>query len=153
MFPLDITYIRCLDSDCSESIESQLTLTNRTAPTRSSIAKAQVVINPKTDLPVFHLTGSTYPADIPVYMFVACQDIECTMSEATYLDYGARFGLKRAQVTDLFVDDEGTAIASVMAVYQPANQTILGVIRMAQSDQPDIEAFTFVKPSETMNSY
>ncbi|CAF3087834.1 unnamed protein product [Rotaria sp. Silwood2] len=84
----DITYIRCLDPDCTESIQSQLTIANRSSPTRSPIARVQVVIDPLTDLPVFHLTGSIYPSNVPVYMFVACQNVECDMSRAIYINYG-----------------------------------------------------------------
>ncbi|CAF4992835.1 unnamed protein product, partial [Rotaria sp. Silwood1] len=89
----DITYIRCLDPDCTESIQSQLTIANRSSSTRSPIIRVQVVIDPLTDLPVFHLTGSIYPSNVPVYMFVSCPDVECDMSRAIYINYGgARFG-------------------------------------------------------------
>ncbi|CAF3513048.1 unnamed protein product [Rotaria sp. Silwood1] len=98
----DITYIRCLDPDCTESIQSQLTIANRSSSTRSPIIRVQVVIDPLTDLPVFHLTGSIYPSNVPVYMFVSCQDVECDMSRAIYINYGgARFGLSRVQVSDV----------------------------------------------------
>ena len=146
MFSLDITYIRCVNPDCTESIQSQLIIANRSS-TRTPVTRVQVVIDPLTDLPVFHLTGSTYPSDIPVYMFVACQDIECDMSKAIYINYGARFGLKRAIVSDLFVDDEGTVIASINTKYTPTNDTINAVVQMAQSSQAEVDKLTFVEPT------
>jgi hypothetical protein len=62
-------------------------------------------------------------------MFVACQDIECNMSEA------------------LFVDDKGTVIASIRAIYTSTNDTINAVVRMAQSSQAEVDTFTFVEPT------
>ncbi|CAF0813558.1 unnamed protein product [Adineta steineri] len=142
----DITYIRCLDPDCTQSIQSQLTIANRTSLTRTSIARVQVVIDTLTDLPVFHLTGSIYPSNVPIYMFVACQDIDCDMSKAVYIDYGAHFDLNRVQVSDVFVDDEGTVIASIRAVYTSTNDTINAIVRMAQSSEAEVDRFTFVEP-------
>ncbi|CAF1347057.1 unnamed protein product [Adineta ricciae] len=142
----DITYIRCVDPDCTESIQSQLTISNRPSPTRTPIGQVQVVINPLTDLPIFHLTGSIYPTDVPVYMFVVCTNIECNMSEAVYVDYGAKFGLSRVQVNDLFVDDEGTVIASVRTTYKATNDTINAIVRMALSSEAEVEKLTFVEP-------
>jgi hypothetical protein len=146
VFSLDITYIRCLDPDCTESIQSQLTIANRSSPTRSPVARVQVVIDPRTDLPVFHLTGSMYPSNIPLYMFVACQSIDCNMSNAIYINYGSDLGLNRAQVSDLFVNDEGTVIASIRTIYASTNDTINAVIQMAQSSQADVDKLTFVEP-------
>jgi hypothetical protein len=80
-------------------------------------------------------------------MFVACQDIDCNMSKAIYIDYGTHFGMNRVRVSDLFVDDQGTVIASIRAIYASTNDTINAVIRMAQSNQAEVDTFTFVKPT------
>ena len=144
----DITYIHCLDPNCTQLIQSQLTIANRSS-SRSSIIQAQVVIDPHNDLPVFHLTGVTYPSSVPVYMFVACQDVECNMSKAVYINYGMHFGMNRARVTDLFVDDEGTVTAVIRTIYTSTNDTINAVIQMAQSSEPEVDKFTFVKPTLT----
>jgi hypothetical protein len=80
-------------------------------------------------------------------MFVACQDIECNMSKAVYINYGSHFGLSRVQVSDLFVDDEGTVIASIRAIYTSTNDTINAVVRMSQSSQAEVDTFTFVEPT------
>jgi hypothetical protein len=146
IFFSDITYIHCLDANCTESIQSQLTIANRSS-SRSSIIQVQVVIDPRNDLPVLHLTGFIYPSDIPVYIFVACQDIDCNMSKAIYIDYGTHFGMNRVRVSDLFVDDQGTVIASIRAIYASTNDTINAVIRMAQSNEAEVDTFTFVKPT------
>ncbi|UJR11569.1 hypothetical protein I4U23_015749 [Adineta vaga] len=142
----DITYIHCIDADCTESIQLQLTIPNRPLPTRSPVTKVQVVINPRTDLPIFHLTGSMYPSNIPLYMFVICQTVECNMAEAIYIDYGAQFGLNELQVSDLFIDDEGTVIASIRAKYKATNDTINAIVRMAQSSEAAVDSLTFIEP-------
>jgi hypothetical protein len=80
-------------------------------------------------------------------MFVACQDIECNMSKAIYIDYGTHFGMNRARVSDLFVDDEGTVIASIRAIYTSTNDTINAVVRMAQSSEAEVDKLTFVEPT------
>ena len=79
-------------------------------------------------------------------MFVVCPNIECSMSEAVYVDYGAKFGLNRVQVNDLFVDDEGTVIASVRTTYKATNDTINAIVRMALSSETEVEKLTFVEP-------
>ncbi|CAF4069747.1 unnamed protein product [Rotaria sordida] len=84
----DITYIRCLNPDCTESIQSQLTIANRSS-TRSPVGQVQVVINPLTDLPVFHVTGSTFPADIPVLTATKFEDLpnELILMCFNYIDF------------------------------------------------------------------
>ena len=145
---LDITYIRCLDPDCNESKQSQLTIANRSSSSRSPIVRVQIVIDPRTNLPVLHLTGWVYPADISVYMFVACQDTDCDMAEANYTNYGgARFGLRRPTVSDLFVDDQGTISAIIRTIHNPTNTTINAVVQLAQTSTAEIDVLTFVKPS------
>jgi hypothetical protein len=107
----------------------------------------QVVIDPLTDLPVLHLTGSEYPAGTSVYMFVACQDVACDMSRATYINYGGtRFGLNRAYISDVFVDDQGTVSACIRTVHAPTNKTINAVVQMAQTSQAETDTLTFVEP-------
>ena len=145
---LDITYIHCLDPNCTQSIQSQLTIANRSS-SRSSIIQVQVIIDPRNDLPVFHLTGVIYPSNEAVYMFVACQDVECNMSKAIYVNYGTHFGMDRARVTDLFVDDEGTVTAIIRTIYTSTNDTINAVIQMAESSEAEVDKLTFVEPTLT----
>ena len=80
------------------------------------------------------------------FTLIACQDIECDMSKAIYVDYGARFGMDNSRVVDLFVDDEGTVIATINTKYITTNDTINAVIRMDQSSQPEVDKLTFVEP-------
>jgi len=79
-------------------------------------------------------------------MFIICQDIECDMSKATYIDYGNRFGIGTAQVSDVFVDDQGTVIVSLYTIYRSTNETINAIVRMAKSSQSEVDQLTFVKP-------
>ena len=147
LYCLDVTYIRCLDPDCTESTQSQLTIANRSSSTRSPIVSVQIVIDPRTNLPVLHLTGWLYPASTSVYMFVACQDVDCDMTKAIYTNYGgARFGLRRPIVSDLFVDDQGTVSAIIRTIHDPTNTTINAVVQMSQMAQVEIDVLTFVKP-------
>lgn len=140
-----------MNSDCTDSVQSQLTIANRSSPNRSPIGRAQVVIDPSTNLPVFHLTGSTYPEDIPIFMFVACQDIECDMSRAIYVNYGGdRFGLSRSSVCDFFADNQHTMISSCLTKYRPRNETINFIIQMAKTDQPEVDKLTFVQPTSLL---
>lgn len=96
---------------------------------------------------MLHLTGWLYPAGTSVYMFVACQDVDCNMSEAIHTNYGgARFGLTRSIVSDLFVDDQGTVSAIIRTIHDPTNTTVNAVVQMSQTDQAEIDVITFVKP-------
>ena len=147
MFFLDITYIRCLDPDCINSVQSQLKFPTWPS-TRSVVSKVQVVFNPLTNLPIFHVTGSVYPSGVSVYKFVICQDIDCDMSRAIFVDYGGtRFKLDRAIVGDLFIDNQGITTASIRTIYLPTNETINVIVRMGLTDDPDIDRMTFVQPS------
>lgn len=143
MFFLAITYIRCLDPNCTKNIEYQLSVPD---VTRFSVIRAQAVINPITDLPIFHLRTYIDSTKQPTSMFIVCQDIECDMSKATYIDYGNRFGIGTAQISEVFVDDQGTVIVSLYTIYRSTNETINAVIRMAKSSEPEVDKLTFVKP-------
>lgn len=113
--------------------------------TAFSIGRVQIVIDPLTDFPVFHLIANFRPT-ISTNLFIVCQDIECDMSKVIYIDYGIRFGIDKVRLLDLFVDDEGTTIAIFNSIYVPTNDTINAVIRMTQTNEPEVDKLTFVNP-------
>jgi len=127
----DITYIRCLDADCSQSIQSQLTLPSKTNR-RLVGTRIQFVINPKTDLPIFHFTASEYPSNIPVYQFIPCTNVECSdLSEV--IDYGVSLGFNQLRISELLVDNQGIVIAAIRANNAITNQTLNAFVRIAQT--------------------
>jgi hypothetical protein len=137
-FFLDIIYIRCLDADCSQSIQSQLTLPSKTNQ-RLVGTRVQFVINPKTDLPIFHFTASEYPSNIPVYQFIPCTNIECSdLSEI--IDYGVRLGFNQLRVSEMLVDNQGIVIAALRVNNAITNQTLNAFVRIAQTHSSTIKA-------------
>jgi hypothetical protein len=81
-------------------------------------------------------------------MFVVCQDVQCDMSQAVYVNYGgARFGLSRARVSDVFIDNQGAVIASIRTIYMPTNDTINAIVRMGKSDQTEPETLEIIEPT------
>ena len=129
-FFVDITYIRCLDADCSQSIQSQLTLPSK-ANRRLVGTRVQFVINPKTDLPIFHFTATEYPSDIPVYQFIPCTNVECSDLSET-IDYGVRLGFNQLRVSEMLVDNQGIVIAASRVNNAITNQTLNVFVRIAQ---------------------
>ncbi|CAF1085995.1 unnamed protein product [Rotaria sordida] len=126
----DITYIRCLDADCSQSIQSQLTIPSKTKQ-RLVGTRVQFVINPKTDLPIFHFTASEYPSNIPVYQFIPCTNVECSdLSEI--IDYGVSLGFNQLRVSEMLVDNQGIVIAALRVNNAITNQTLNAFVRIAQ---------------------
>jgi hypothetical protein len=143
---LAITYIRCLDAECAQSIQHQYAIPSLIDRKTQRIAGIQVqhVIDPRTDLPIFHFVGSEYPSGKSVYIFIACEDIDC--SETTnVIDYGVRLGINKLRVSDMFVDDQGVVIASSRAKYDKTNQTINLIVRIDRTEQKSTDKLTSVQ--------
>ncbi|CAF1260760.1 unnamed protein product [Didymodactylos carnosus] len=152
----DITYIRCLDPTCSQSNQNQLVvpqLHSASVINKGKIVgtRVQIVIDPKTGLPILHYTGLLYPANIYTYLFIVCQDVDCDMENAIIIDYGTKMGLQRVAAHDLFIDDQQIVTIAMRVQYQ--NSTVMAFVRMAKSDQPEIEKLTLVEPKATETSF
>ncbi|CAF4563721.1 unnamed protein product [Rotaria socialis] len=143
----DITHIRCLDPDCTKSIQSQYVIPSRMTQ-RQKLYGVQVqhVIDPKTDLPVFHFIGAEYPSNKPLYMFIACGNIECT-DMTNIVDYGTQLEVNQLRVADVFVDDQGTIIASSRVNYIKTNQTMNLIVRIARMNETKFKELAMVQPS------
>ncbi|CAF0874090.1 unnamed protein product [Rotaria sp. Silwood1] len=142
----DITHIRCLDPDCKQSIQSQYTIPSRIVQ-RPKLFGVQVqhVIDPNTDLPVFHFIASEYPSNKPLYMFIVCGNIECT-DMTNIVDYGIQLGINQLRVSDVFADDQGTIIACSRVNYIKTNETINLIVRIARTKETRLHELTFVQP-------
>ncbi|CAF2503498.1 unnamed protein product [Rotaria sp. Silwood2] len=106
--------------------------------------QVQHVIDPNTDLPVFHFIASEYPSNKPLYMFIACGNIECT-DMTNIVDYGIRLGVNQLRVSDVFVDDQGTIIASSRVNYIKTNETMNLIVRIARTKKTKFQRLTFVQ--------
>lgn len=143
---LDITYIKCLDPDCTQSTEYQYAL----PPTierkgKLSGIRVQHVTDLKTDLPVFHFIGSEYPSDKSFYMFIVCENIECS-NTTNIINYGDRLGVNNLRVADVFVDDQGIIIASSRVNSTKTNETINLIVRIGRTEEKPINQIAFVQP-------
>ena len=94
-------------------------------------------------MPVFHIIASEYPSNKPFYIFVACGNIQCT-DMSNIVNYSDALGVDRHRVSDVFVDDQGTIIASSRVKYQKTNQTINLIVRIARTNEGLFRGLTFV---------
>ena len=144
---LDITHIRCLDPDCKQFTQSQYALPSRkTERPKLYGVKVQHVVDPQTDLPVFHFIGSEYPSDKSLYMFVACADMECT-DMSNVIDYGERLGVNKLQVTDVFADKQGVISACSRVNNAKTNETLNLIVRIGRTKEKTSQGLTIVQPA------
>lgn len=101
------------------------------------------MIDPQTDLPVFHFTASEYPSDKSLYLFIVCGNIQCT-DMTNVIDYGIPLGVNQLRVSDVFADDEGTIIASSRVNNMKTNQTINLIVRIARTNRTNFYESTFI---------
>lgn len=134
-----------MNPDCTQSTQYQYALPLIDEQQRLKLygVNVQHVVDPQTDLPVFHFTASEYPTDRPFYLFIACGNIECS-DMTNVIDYGIHFGINRLRVADVFVDDQGTIIAISRVNYAKTNQTMNFIVRIARTQERQINEIKFV---------
>jgi hypothetical protein len=144
---LDITHIRCLDPDCKKFTQSQYALPSRkTQRPKLYGVKVQHVVDPQTDLPVFHFIGSEYPSDKSLYMLVACADMECT-DMSNVVDYGERLDVNKLQVADIFADKQGIISACSLVNNAKTNETMNLIVRVGRTKEKSSKGLTIVQPA------
>ncbi len=103
------------------------------------------MIDPQTDLPVFHFIGSEYPSEKPLYMFIACANIECSDMN-NIVDYGNRLGVNQLRVTDVFADNQGIIIANSRVNNAKTNETMNLIVRIGRTKEKSFQEITLVQP-------